>query len=78
MLVLSWRLAKDPRFRTLAIYSAVCGALALVGFVVMGRFVMPDDAPLHDVAGLIQRAVIMVLTFPLLVVLAVRLLRSSR
>jgi hypothetical membrane protein len=78
MLVLSRRLAKDPRFRSLAIYSAVCGALALVGFVVMGRFVMPDDAPLHDVAGLIQRVVIMVVTFPFLVALAVRLLRSSR
>jgi hypothetical membrane protein len=77
MLVLSHRLAKDPRFRTLAIYSAVCGALALTGFVVMGRFAMPDDAPLHDVAGLIQRAVIMVVTFPFLVALTVRLLRRS-
>jgi hypothetical protein len=78
MLVLSRRLAKDPRFRNLAIYSAVCGALALVGFVVMGRFVMPDGAPLHDIAGLMQRAVIMVVTFPFLVALAVRLLRKSR
>jgi hypothetical protein len=78
MLVLSHRLAKDPRFRALAIYSAVCGALALAGFVVMGRFAVPDDAPLHDVAGLIQRATIMVVTFPCLVALAIRLLRTSR
>jgi hypothetical membrane protein len=78
LLVLSRRLAKDPRFRNLAIYSAVCGLLALAGFVVMGRFAMPDDAPLHHVAGLIQRVVIMVVTFPCLVALAVRLLRTSR
>lgn len=78
LLVLSRRLAEDPRFRSLAIYSAVCGLLALAGFVVMGRFAMPDDAPLHDVAGLIQRVVIMVVTFPCLVALAVRLLRTSR
>jgi hypothetical membrane protein len=77
-LVLSRRLAQDPRFRNLAIYSAVCGLLALAGFVVMGRFAMPDHAPLHDVAGLIQRVVIMVVTFPCLVALAVRLLRTSR
>jgi hypothetical membrane protein len=78
MLALSRRLAKDPQFRTLAIYTAVCGVLALVGFVVMGRFAMPDDAPLHEVAGLLQRTVIMVVTFPCLVILAVRLLRTSR
>ena len=78
LLVLSRRLAQDPRFRSLAIYSAVCGLLALAGFVVMGRFAMPDHAPLHDVAGLIQRVVIMVVTFPCLVALAVRLHRTSR
>jgi hypothetical membrane protein len=78
MLVLSRRLAKDPRFRTLAIYTAVCGLLALAGFVVMGRFAVPDDAPLHDLAGLIQRVVIMAVTFPCLVVLGIRLLRTSR
>jgi len=78
LLVLSRRLSGDPRFRGLAVYTAICGVLALVGFVVMGRFAMPDDAPLHDVAGLLQRAVIMAVTFPCLVVLAVRLLRTSR
>ena len=78
LLVLSRRLANDPHFRPLATYTAVCGVLALVGFVVMGRFAMPDGAPLHDVAGLIQRVVILVVTFPCLVVLAVRLRSKNK
>ena len=78
MLALSRRLAKDQRFRSLAAHAAVCGGLALVGFVVLGRFAMPDDAPLHELAGLLQRIVILAITFPCLVVLAVRLLRTSR
>ena len=73
MLVLSRRLAKDPHFRALATYTAICGVLAFVGFVVMGRFAIQDDTPLHDFAGLIQRVVIMLITFPCLVALAVRL-----
>ena len=73
MLVLSRRLTRDPHFRTLAAYTAVCGGLALVGFVVLGRFAIPDGAPLHDVAGLIQRMVLLVVTFPCLVILALRL-----
>ena len=64
-----------PRTRIpdLATYTAICGGLALIGFVVMARFAMPDDAPLHDVAGLIQRVVLLAVTFPCLVILAVRL-----
>ena len=73
MLVLSRRLAKDPHFRPLATYTAICGGLALCGFVVMARFAMPDSTPLHDVAGLIQRGVLLVVTFPCLVLLAARL-----
>jgi hypothetical membrane protein len=73
MLVLSRRLRKDPQFRTLATYTAVCGMLALLAFIVMGRFAIPDGAPLHEVAGLIQRIIILLVTFPCLVVLALRL-----
>jgi hypothetical membrane protein len=76
MLVLSRRLAKDPRWRGLARYTAICGVIALIGFVVLGRFAIPDDAPLHDVAGLCQRLVILVVTFPCIVSLAVRLWRT--
>ena len=73
MLVLSRRLAKDSHFRTLATYTAICGVLAFLGFVVMGRFAMPDDTPLHDFAGLIQRVVLLLITFPCFVALAIRL-----
>ena len=73
MLVLSRRLAKDPYFRSLATYTAICGVLALIGFVVMGRFAVPDGAPLHEVAGALQRVVLLVVTFPCLVLLALRL-----
>lgn len=73
MLVLSRRLAKDHRLRGMATYTEVCGVLALVGFVVMGRFAIPDDAPMNDYAGLVQRLVLLLVTFPCLVTLAVRL-----
>ena len=77
-LVLSRRLAKDPHFRSLTAYAVVCGTAALVGFVVMARFAMPDDAPLHDVAGVIQRVVLLVVTFPCLIALALRLRSKAR
>jgi hypothetical membrane protein len=78
MLVLSRRLAKDPRFRAVANYTAVSGVLALIGFVVLGRFAIPDDAPMHDYAGLVQRLIILLVTFPCLVTLGVRLHRKAR
>jgi hypothetical protein len=39
--------------------------------------VIPDDAPLHDWAGLAQRLIVLVLLFPARIVLAVRLLRVA-
>ena len=77
LIVVSRRLARDPRWRSLAAYTLGCGVLALVGFVVMGAFVMPDDAPLHDWAGLGQRLIILLIVFPCRVVLSLRLLRVS-
>jgi hypothetical membrane protein len=77
MLVLSRRLAKDASFRSLAKYTAACGLIALIGFVLAGRFAIPDDAPLHDFVGLVQRLIILAVTFPCLVTLAVRLQRKA-
>jgi hypothetical membrane protein len=77
LIVLSRRLARDPRWQGIAIYVRVCGFLALASFVVMGALVMPDEAPLHDWAGLAQRAVILVVLFPARVVLGVRLLKVA-
>ena len=43
------------RGRGLAGWTLAAGIACLVGFVVMGSLVIPDDAPLHDWAGLGQR-----------------------
>ena len=77
LIVLSRRLSRDPRWHGLAAYTLGCGGLALLGFIVMGVFVMPDDAPLHDWAGLGQRLIIILIIFPCRVVLSLRLLRLS-
>jgi hypothetical protein len=56
----------------------VAGAVSVVGFVVMGAIVMPDDAPLHEWAGLAQRLLILVVLFPSRIVLSLRLLQVAR
>jgi hypothetical protein len=38
---------------------------------------MPDDAPLHEWAGLAQRIVILAVLFPARIVLSLRLLRLA-
>jgi hypothetical membrane protein len=78
MLVLSRRLAQDPRMRPVSTYTAACGVLALVSVVAFVRLVLPDGAPLHDYAGLFQRMIILLVTFPCLVTLAVRLRRVTQ
>ncbi|MGH3730039.1 MAG: DUF998 domain-containing protein [Micromonosporaceae bacterium] len=76
--VLYRRVARDPRWRDLAGYTLGAGLLALAGFVVTGVLVLPDGAPLHDWAGLVQRALILLVIFPCRVVLSVRMLRVPR
>jgi hypothetical membrane protein len=71
-------LRHDPRWAGVARYALACGVVALAGFVVLGRFAVPDGAPLHEWAGLLQRTVIMVVTFPCLVTVAWRLRRLTR
>ena len=78
LIVLSRRIANDARWSGLATYTLVAGITALVGFVAAGVLVMPDDAPLHDWAGLVQRALILLVLFPCRVVLSFRLLRVAR
>jgi hypothetical membrane protein len=74
LLVLSRRLRQDERWRELAAYLAVAGALGLVGFVLMGALVIPDGAPLHDWAGLGQRILVLAVLFPARILVAARLL----
>jgi hypothetical membrane protein len=78
LVVLSRRLRRDPRWQGVAAYTLVAGLTALAGFVVAAAAVMPDDAPLHDYAGLYQRVLILTVLFPARVVLARRLLQVSR
>jgi hypothetical protein len=77
LIVLSRRLARDPRWQSIATYTRMAGAVSVVGFVVMGALVMPDDAPLHEWAGLAQRLLILVVLFPCRVVLSLRLLQVA-
>jgi hypothetical membrane protein len=77
LVVLSRRFAADPRWRCLARYTAVAGVLGLGCFVMLGRFAMPEGAPLHDVAGLLQRFTLLAVTFPALVTIALRLRRLA-
>ncbi len=78
LLALSRPMAADHRWRPLGTWSALAGVAALVGFVLLGVFAIPDDAPLHDYAGLGQRIVILAVTFPCLVAMAVRLVKIAR
>lgn len=78
LLAVSYRLRRDPRFGGIATYATVAGLVGLGCFVLLGRFAIPDGAPLHDVAGLLQRLTILLVTFPCLVTIAARLGRTSR
>jgi hypothetical membrane protein len=78
LIALSRRMARDPRWRSLAGYALGAGIVALAGFVAVGALVMPDDAPLHAYAGIAQRALILLVLFPCRVVLSLRLLGVVR
>jgi hypothetical membrane protein len=77
LIALSRRCAADPRWRSIAGWVLAAGVLAALSFPLMGALVIPEDAPLHDWAGLAQRLIVLVLLFPARVALAVRLLRVS-
>ena len=49
----------------------------LVSNPVMGILVIPDDAPLHEWAGLAQRVIVLGLLFPARLALSYRLLRVA-
>jgi hypothetical protein len=78
LIVVSRRLAADPRFRHLGGYALAAGITGVALFVLMGAFVVPEDAPLHAWAGLAQRTVLLVVLFSCTVILALRLLRVTR
>ena len=73
LVVLSRRLARDPRWQGLSRYTVAAGVVALAGFVVNGALVIPESAPLHDWAGSVQRVLILAVLFPCRIILALRL-----
>jgi hypothetical membrane protein len=77
LIVVSLRLRRDPRWRGLATYTLAAGIAVVAGGIVMNVLVIPDDASLHDFAGLAQRLIILVVLFPCRIALSLRLLRVA-
>lgn len=77
LIVVSRRMAADPRWRGLATYALMSGIAIVVLFVATFALVIPPGAPLHSWGGLVQRVTLLV-WFPCTVVLALRLLRVAR
>jgi hypothetical protein len=77
LIVVSRRLTADSKWSDLASYTLVTGITVVALFLAIRVFVVPEDAPMHAWAGLAQRTVLIVL-FPCIVVLALRLLRVAR
>jgi hypothetical membrane protein len=75
LVVLSRRIARDQRWRDLSTYALTAGAVAIASVAVTGSLVMPDGAPLHEWAGVVQRAIVLLLLFPCRVILSARLLK---
>lgn len=75
LVLLSRRLARDPRWRDLARPTLTAGALSVAVVVVVLALVLPEGGPLHHLAGLVQRALLLLLFFPCRIALSARLLR---
>jgi hypothetical membrane protein len=77
LIVMSRRMARDSRWKSLATYALVTGIAMLVLILVGGGLVRPPGAPLHAWFGLFQW-VLLAVWLPSTIVLALRLLRLAR
>jgi hypothetical membrane protein len=77
LIAISRRMARDPRWRSVANYALASGIAVVVLFLATGPLAVPDEAPLHDYAGLLQRATV-ALWFACTIVLALRLRRIEK
>ena len=78
LIMLSGRMRHDPAWRPLAPYTFLSGLVLVALAVVTLGLVLPDDAPLHDWAGLVQLITILAVLFPCRIILGIRLLRVAR
>ena len=65
---------RDPAWHSLVATPSCRRASWSRSMFVTLAFVFPDDGPLHDWAGLIQRITILAVLFPCRIILATRLL----
>ena len=77
LIVMSRRMAGDPRWRRFATYALATGIVMLVLIVAGGGFVRPPGSLLHPWLGLFQW-VLLAVWFPCTIVLALRVLRVAR
>ena len=77
LVVVSRRMAADPRWSGVAAYALGSGIVIVALFGVTLALVVPPEAPLHPWGGLVQRVTLAV-WFPCMVVLALRLLCVAR
>jgi len=77
LIVISRRMAHDPMWARLASYALASGIAIIILFLATGALAVADDAPLHQWAGLMQRATLAV-WFASTIVFASRLLRLRR
>ncbi len=78
LIAISLRVARGPSWRSLRFFIAAVAVLMVFGNVLMVRLVIPNDAPLHDWAGLGQRILVVGLLFPARIALSARLIRTAR
>lgn len=78
LLVISFRVSRDPDWARLAIPVRIAGILMTASIPVMIVFFGAPDAPLWDWGGLAQRILVLGLIFPARIALSYRLLRTGR
>lgn len=72
LIAFSRRMRADARWSELSAYVLATGVAMLILFIALGAFSIEEGAPLHDIAGLLQRLLVTV-WFVCLVALALKL-----
>jgi hypothetical protein len=78
LVVLPGRIAADPAWSSLAGWTLAAGLTCVIAAVVMRFGAIPEQAPLHEWVGLLQRTTILLALFPMRIVLSLRLLQLGR